>query len=394
MGMMTLDSDNFKKHSAALLAGLMLFAITACGKTDTTSEENDTEATTSATTTQTGTFGFEDEPEENTSEYTVDNEDQAQKIITCSHRNLFGLEKIVLFENRMVAVFDKDTCDKSDCFLKKGSKKIQYVCLSTNNTSGIQPEFDLYEDNGKYILDTTFHCEESNLIDPARKVKITRFFVRGNADALNVEILADDLEISLYKDNNDSHKQYYDASEKTWSAVKTNDDEHQSYEYSEGITVSWSLDLANYWERPEYVIDGVAYKINGYGHYVSFVIENRSNETKTIGGTRYLQLVNDDDLVDLGRDSRESTIYYEGVIKDMPKVKIWSLGSSDPNQPWQRTPDPQFTLNENETFELEPGTTLYVEILAADFDIGRDGIYRLTFGEAQLDFELEWEMIW
>ena len=86
---------------------------------------------------------------------------------------------------------------------------------------------------------------------------------------------------------------------------------------------------------------------------------------------------------------------YAGVIvKDMPVAKVWSLGHSDQYSPWDRTPDPQFTLCENETFEIAPGESMYVEILVMDFDMVKDGIYRLTYGEAEMDFELEWEMIW
>ena len=48
----------------------------------------------------------------------------------------------------------------------------------------------------------------------------------------------------------------------------------------------------------------------------------------------------------------------------------------------------------NETFEIAPGESMYVEILVMDFDMVKDGIYRLTFGDAVIDFELEWEMVW
>lgn len=37
---------------------------------------------------------------------------------------------------------------------------------------------------------------------------------------------------------------------------------------------------------------------------------------------------------------------------------------------------------------------MYAEILVMDFDMYKDGIYRLTFGEAIIDFELQWKMIW
>ena len=123
------------------------------------------------------------------------------------------------------------------------------------------------------------------------------------------------------------------------------------------------------------------------------IITNNGNETKVIGGTRYLQRVDGDALIDLSRDNREMTVY-EGKVKELPIVKIWSFSSSDPDQHLHRSPDPGNILKENETYELMPGEYLYAEILVYDFDIDKDGIYRLTFGDAELDFELEWKMIW
>ena len=38
--------------------------------------------------------------------------------------------------------------------------------------------------------------------------------------------------------------------------------------------------------------------------------------------------------------------------------------------------------------------SMYAEILVMDFDMVKDGIYRLTFGDAVIDFELQWKMIW
>ena len=390
MGIGTLK-DNLKKHSAALLSGLMLLTVTACNKTDGTSDTTASDVTTSATTTQVYTFGFEDEPEENSSEYTVDNEDQAQKIINCSHRNLFGLEKLVLFEDRLVAVFDKDTCDNAGCFIGQGNEAIEYIWFSYNNLSSIQPEFDVTQDKAKYILDASCHYEHSDLIDPTREVKITSLYVKGKCESLNIDICANDLEISFYEENYDSHKMYYDASEKSWSDVTTKI-YRQDDSGTDGIDISYDLDLVFGQEQTVYDYDGVTYQLSSYGRYVTVQIENKGAEAKTIGGSRYLQRINGDDLIDLGRNGRETTLY-EGVVKDLPVAKISVQSGTDPKQSSQRDSS-AYTLYENDTFEIEPGESLLVEIMVIDFDVYKDGIYRLTFGEAQIDFELEWEMIW
>ncbi|MBE7073007.1 MAG: hypothetical protein E7383_09740 [Ruminococcaceae bacterium] len=389
---MGIGTSNLKRIQVALLAAIMLLPVTACNKQGDTTVDTSTETSVESTAI-TYTFGFTDEPEENSSEYTVDNEDKAQKVITCSHRNLFGIEKVVLFEDRFAAVFDKNTCDKCGCFIRQGNDAIQYIWVSFNNLSGIEAQFNITEDQGKYILDAACQYEESDLIDPNREVKITGFGINGVKESIYADILAGDLEINFSEENHDTHTMYYDVSEETWSEVTTKVYESNNDSDTTGIEITWSLDLIFGQEQQVYEYDGVTYQVQSYNGELCILIYNKSEETKTIGGTRYLQRVNGEDLIDLGRNSREMN--YAGVIvKDMPVAKVWSLGHSDQYSPWDRTPDPQFTLYENETFEIAPGESMYVEILVMDFDMYKDGIYRLTFGEAIIYFELEWEMIW
>lgn len=389
---MGIGTSNAKRIQVALLAAIMLLPVTACNKQGDTTVDTSTETSVESTAI-TYTFGFTDEPEENSSEYTVDNEDKAQKVITCSHRNLFGIEKVVLFGDRVVAVFDKNTCDKCGCFIGQGNDAIQYIWVSFNNLSGIEAQFNITEDQGKYILDAACQYEESDLIDPNREVKITGFGIKGVKESIYVDILADDLEIGFSEENRDTHKMYYDVSENTWSEVTTELYESGNESDIDGFDVTWSLDLIYGQEQQEYEYDGVTYQVQSYNRELYILIYNKSDETKTIGGTRYLQRVIGDELIDLSRNDREMN--YAGVIvKDMPVAKVWSLGHSDQYSPWERTPDPQFTLYENETFEIGPGESMYAEILVMDFDMYKDGIYRLTYGEAEMDFELEWEMIW
>ncbi len=389
---MGIGTTNLKRIQAALLAAIMLLPVTACNKQNDTTVDTSTETTTESTSI-TYTFGFTDEPEENTSEYTVDDEDKAQKVITCSHRNLFGIEKIVLFEDRVAAVFDKNTCDKCGCFIGQGNDAIQYIWVSFNNLSGIEAQFNISEDQGKYLLDAECQYEDSDLIDPNREVKITGFGIKGMKEYMTVDILAGDLEINFSEENHDTHTMYYDASEKTWSDVTTKVYESNNDSDTTGIEITWSLDLIYDQEQQVYEYDGVTYQVQYFGHELSILISNISEETKTVGGTRYLQRVNGEDLIDLGRNSREMN-YVGVIVKDMPVAKVWSLGKVDQYSPWDRTPDPQFTLYENETFEIGPGESMYVEIQVMDFDMYKDGIYRLTFGDAIIDFELQWKMIW
>ena len=45
--------------------------------------------------------------------YKVDNIENAVEVYDCSRGNMFGLEQVVLFEDSIVVVFDKKTCDKN-----------------------------------------------------------------------------------------------------------------------------------------------------------------------------------------------------------------------------------------------------------------------------------------
>ena len=367
---------NMKRLISILLMLVMLITLAACGKPSGVPNS----------------YGFEDEPEENSSEYIVDNEDQAQKIITCSHKNLFGLEKIVLFNNKAVVIFDKKTSDKTRGFLGKGKNAVKYVTFSFNNLSPMETEFNVSKKDGKYILEADCRYEESDMIDPDISVKITRIFIKGQHDSMNVQIYADDLELNLYKENHDSFTQSYESAKTEWSGVEAEIYESET-EVSMGVFFSYELDLTDYWNQDlECEADGVIYKITGYGYYLSLTIENTGEEVKTIAGTRYLQRVKDGVLIDLGRDRRE-TIYQHRKFKDLPVVKIWKMPSDDSEVSWQHGVDPDISLKENETIEIKPGQRYYVEILVEDFDVYKDGTYRLSFGKARLDFNLEWIVI-
>ena len=368
-----------RRLTAAILTGVMLFTYTACNKASVPDTSSSSES--------------RSHDAQKTSEYIVNNEDEAQKVITCPNDNILGIEKIVLFENRMTAVFDKKTSDNSDGFFKKGNKGIEYLWFSFNNLSPMETKYDLTKEDGRYILEASCQYDASDLIDPEREVKITRLFIKGKNESINLEIYADDLEVNLYKKNHDTHTQCYDSSENKWDKVniETYDPEPSN---TTGISISYELGLKDIWgEDLEFEIDGVKYKINYYGHYINMMIENTGAEDKVLGGSRYLQRVKDGELIDLGRDGRE-TILSQGKVKDLTPVRIWELKANDSKDYTRRSADPDLNLNNNETFVAKAHQSYYAEILVYDFDVDKDGIYRLTFGDAEFDFELEWKTIW
>ena len=44
-------------------------------------------------------------------EVEINNEDEANEVIKCPNDNMFGLEKIAVFDDHVVVVFDKEICD-------------------------------------------------------------------------------------------------------------------------------------------------------------------------------------------------------------------------------------------------------------------------------------------
>lgn len=384
-----------KRFFAMVIAGAMLISLTACGKTTDKKDasydpSSNTSSDKTSETTQL-TFGFEDEPNNTVSDFPLADEDQAQKVFKCSNNNIFGLEKLALFGDRIVAVFDKDINDKAGGFLNEGTDAIIYSCLSFNNASGTEPYYSILEESGKYVVEAYCHLDQSDLIDPQRETKITRLFIKSEHDVMNIYIYADDLELVLYTESKDKHEQYFNGSENSWDSVRS---EYYKPPEDTGIPISYDLMLKDYWSDDRTVeYDGVKYTVESFGRYLYVSVENTTDEIKTIGGTRYLQRVKDDMLIDLGRDTREMT-YGDTKVKDMTPVTIYEMHYVDEDTPWQRNVEPTYELKENETAEIMPHQQYYAEILVLDFDTYDGGNYRMTFGDAQLDFELRWEMIW
>ena len=93
----------------------------------------------------------------------IENEADAKEVIECPKENMFGLEKIALFEDRAVAVFDEKLCEgfeydenDLDTFSLKGylGKKNAGFSLTVENMVEIWPEEDkssIELKNGHYI---------------------------------------------------------------------------------------------------------------------------------------------------------------------------------------------------------------------------------------------------
>lgn len=383
-----------------LAAAVGMMCLASCGKKEdlpAEMEETTSAATSSTTEREPVTYGFE-EISESASDYVLDNEGDASQLYSCSCRNIFGLEKLAVIEKTVVMVFDKETSDKCMCFNKDIIFADDSMGLSTNNTSAMYPLHDVIEKDGKYIITADLDYSESDLVDPGREMKVTTVYFRIDNTAMGFSMLGEDLELDYYPGNLDSHKQIFDGTAKKWNDVVSTfyepeppKDDTTGIEYTRYLAVNRH---PNSGEPYVFEKDGIKYELTGdEGNYLYVFIYNNSEKIRTVGGGRCIQKIDGDSVIDIGMSSRDS-IYNTTKIKDMPPVTVQDMTGYNQGSSGARPNKPVTKLKENETFEIEPGHVYEVMILYEDFDIYEAGIYRLTYGEAVIDFEIGWEEVW
>lgn len=97
----------------------------------------------------------------------IEGEKEARKVYTYPSDNMFGLEKIVLFEDYAVAVFDAQKCDDGFVPLKDIYREKNYrFSVDLDNLSQYKiAEGDLVERKGKYVLTARATYDEANKRD-------------------------------------------------------------------------------------------------------------------------------------------------------------------------------------------------------------------------------------
>ena len=108
--------------------------------------------------------------------YRVKNEDKAEKVYTCPSDNMYGLEKIVVFEDGITMVFDKSICDKSKHTdfdeIEPGDDMFGgHVFMYGNNPTRPHVENSFLVKRGKYVASAFFYsdlemenCKKSNFV--------------------------------------------------------------------------------------------------------------------------------------------------------------------------------------------------------------------------------------
>ena len=167
--------------------------------------------------------------------YKVDGEEEAEKIYTCPADNMFGLEKIVVFEDRVIAVFDKEISDDS-IFPQLAYSEMTGVLPAGVRLSNYPPYIEedntLEEKDGKYIVTMSFEYDEANKINPEKKVEVTGFGVCGR----NVFFNNGDLQLLYTFEGGDcfeDYRQEYSESEGEWGELQNKYIETPAMEFDE-----------------------------------------------------------------------------------------------------------------------------------------------------------------
>ena len=120
--------------------------------------------------------------------YKVDGEEDAIKIYTCPADNMFGLEKVVVFEDRVIAVFDKEISDDSEygklAYNSKTGTLSAGAALS-NLSQYRTADNTLDVKDGKYIVTMCFEYDEAYKRDPEMGIDVTGFDVCGRSVSFN-----------------------------------------------------------------------------------------------------------------------------------------------------------------------------------------------------------------
>lgn len=152
---------------------------------------------------------------------TIEGEENAKAVYTCSPDNMFGLERIVIFQTETVVVFDMQKCDLKGYGGSLSDVTVENlkVHVSMDNADGIWNISSKIEvRDGKYIV--TNHSYEDRKYDPDKDVTLESITVNGKTVFIN-----DGSFYLIYTRNSDGGKmetytQKYDSAKGTWGKIE------------------------------------------------------------------------------------------------------------------------------------------------------------------------------
>lgn len=140
---------------------------------------------------------------------------------TCSNDNMFGLEKIYVYKDKVVAVFDKEKCDAS-AYGGIGNETYSFypkssVCMDNlSQYKTTQYTQELVDD--KYVSTIMFEYQTENIVDTNKPIEVTGVDVYGR----EVDFNKGNIKL-LYSfpggDCIDETRQNYDQSTGKWDEV-------------------------------------------------------------------------------------------------------------------------------------------------------------------------------
>ncbi len=154
--------------------------------------------------------------------YKVDGEEEAIRIYSCPVDNMFGLEKVVVFEDRVIAVFDKEISDDSEYGKIAYNERKGYLPAGarlSNLSTYKGGESTLEEKDGKYIVTVGFEYDEANKIDSNKEIEITGFAVCGR----NIYFNDGDLQLLYTFEGGDCFEDFcqdYSGDEGEWGEIQ------------------------------------------------------------------------------------------------------------------------------------------------------------------------------
>ena len=159
------------------------------------------------------------------------NESAAQEVIECPNDNMIGLEKIVIFEDHVVVVLDKQICDDLkydenewvgnannytlERYLDEEDPK--FSVHITNYRSNYSSSIEVIND--KYVATVAFDKIDFKMEDPDKAIKIRGvrigdFEIEFDEEKIELKYIATGCDIMCF------YTQVYDRSAKTWSSVR------------------------------------------------------------------------------------------------------------------------------------------------------------------------------
>lgn len=152
---------------------------------------------------------------------TIEGEENAKAVYACSPNNMFGLERIVIFQNEVVVVFDMVKCDINGYggSLSKATNENIDVYVSMDNADGIWNISNKIETrDGKYIV--TKHCYEARKYDPDKDVTVESISVNGKSVFINDGSFHLIYMKNIDDDSYETYSQIYDSANGTWGKIE------------------------------------------------------------------------------------------------------------------------------------------------------------------------------